>query len=75
MFHRHLPVPIAIQDSIKRWTFGLYPACIKYLMSAFDLPEVRTISAGTKKISMTKITYCDWGKSLCKYTCKRTLKS
>ena len=50
MFHRHLPVPIAIQDSIKRWTFGLYPACIKYLMSAFDLPEVRTIGIGTQII-------------------------
>ena len=41
MFHRHLPVQIAFQDSIKRWTFGLYPACIKYVMSAFDVPEVR----------------------------------
>ncbi|XP_075668125.1 uncharacterized protein LOC142637993 [Castanea sativa] len=44
MFHRHLPVPIAIQDSIKRWTFGLYPACIKYLMSAFDLPELMAVT-------------------------------
>ena len=69
MFHRHLPVPIAIQDSIKRCTFGLYPACIKYHMSAFDLPEVRTISSGTKKISMTKVTYCDWGKSFYTLVC------
>ena len=64
MFHRHLPVQIAFQDSIKRWTFGLYPACIKYLMSAFDLPEVRTMGIGTQKKnnnnnSMTKVTYCD----------------
>ena len=42
MFHKHLPVPIGIQNRLKRWTFGLYPACIKYLMSAFDVPEVRT---------------------------------
>ena len=73
MFHRHLPVPIVIQDSIKQWTFGLYPACIKYLMSAFDLPEVRTISRGTqKKKSMTTETYCDCDKNfytlICVYT-------
>ena len=46
MFHKHLQVPIVIQDSIKRWTFGLYPACIKYIMSAFDVPEVRNNKFG-----------------------------
>ncbi|KAF3948021.1 hypothetical protein CMV_025929 [Castanea mollissima] len=44
MFHRHLPVPVVIQDSIKRWTFGLYPACIKYIMSTFDVPELMAVT-------------------------------
>ncbi|XP_050267239.1 uncharacterized protein LOC126711738 [Quercus robur] len=44
MFHKHLPVPIGIQNGLKRWTFGLYPACIKYLMSAFDVPELMAVT-------------------------------
>ncbi|KAL0017340.1 hypothetical protein SO802_004409 [Lithocarpus litseifolius] len=44
MFHRHLQVAIVIQDSIKRWTFGLYPACINDIMSAFDVPELMAVT-------------------------------
>ncbi|CAI9763659.1 unnamed protein product [Fraxinus pennsylvanica] len=29
---------------MEQWTFGLYPACIKYLMSAFDVPEVMAVT-------------------------------
>ncbi|KAG6624718.1 hypothetical protein CIPAW_16G047400 [Carya illinoinensis] len=28
------------RTSLEQWTFGLYPACIKYVMTAFDVPEV-----------------------------------
>ena len=38
----HFPDPTGLWARIEQWTFGLYPACIKYLMSAFDAPEVRT---------------------------------
>lgn len=36
----HFPDPTGLRSRIEQWTFGLYPACIKYLMSAFDVPEV-----------------------------------
>lgn len=36
----HFPDPTGLRARIEQWTFGLYPACIKYLMSAFDVPEV-----------------------------------
>ena len=38
----HFPDPTGLRARIEQWTFGLYPACIKYLMSAFDVPEVQT---------------------------------
>ena len=41
MFLKRFPIPIGIRDRIKQWTFGLYSAGIKYLMSAFDVLEVR----------------------------------
>nr|GLL48269.1 uncharacterized protein LOC109170131 isoform X1 [Ipomoea trifida] len=40
----HFPDPTGLRERIERWTFGLYPACIKYLMSAFDVPEVMAVS-------------------------------
>lgn len=40
----HFPDPTGLRARIEQWTFGLYPACIKYLMSAFDVPEVETFS-------------------------------
>jgi len=40
----HFPDPTGLRARIEQWTFGLYPACIKYLMSAFDVPEVRKCS-------------------------------
>lgn len=36
----HFPDPTGLRARIEQWTFGFYPACIKYLMSAFDVPEV-----------------------------------
>jgi hypothetical protein len=38
--NEHFPDPTGLKVRIEFWTFGLYPACIKYLMSAFDVPEV-----------------------------------
>ncbi|KAL9250485.1 hypothetical protein AKJ16_DCAP07546, partial [Drosera capensis] len=35
----HFPDPTGLRARLEQWTFGLYPACIKYLMSAFDIPE------------------------------------
>lgn len=40
----HFPDPTGLRSRIEQWTFGLYPACIKYLMSAFDVPEVMAVS-------------------------------
>lgn len=40
----HFPDPSGLRPRIEQWTFGLYPACIKYLMSAFDVPEVMAVS-------------------------------
>lgn len=37
---QHFPDPKGLRERMEQWTFGLYPACIKYLMSAFDVPEV-----------------------------------
>uniref|UniRef100_A0A1D1Y2F3 Salicylate O-methyltransferase n=1 Tax=Anthurium amnicola TaxID=1678845 RepID=A0A1D1Y2F3_9ARAE len=43
----HFPDPTGLRARIERWTFGLYPACIKYLMSAFDIPEVMAVTRST----------------------------
>ncbi|XP_057974243.1 uncharacterized protein LOC131162100 isoform X2 [Malania oleifera] len=40
----HFPDPTGLRTRIEQWTFGLYPACIKYLMSAFDVPEVMAVT-------------------------------
>lgn len=39
----HFPDPTGLRARIEYWTMGFYPACIKYLMAAFDVPEVLTI--------------------------------
>ncbi|TMX01141.1 hypothetical protein EJD97_025080 [Solanum chilense] len=43
----HFPDPTGLKERIEHWTFGLYPACIKYLMSAFDVPEVMAVTRNT----------------------------
>lgn len=48
----HFPDPTGLRTRMEQWTFGLYPACIKYLMSAFDVPEV---------IAVTRNTICNNG--------------
>lgn len=48
----HFPDPTGLKDRIEFWTLGLYPACIKYLMSAFDVPEV---------MAVTRIDICKTG--------------
>ncbi|KAA0060871.1 Metallophos domain-containing protein [Cucumis melo var. makuwa] len=40
----HFPDPTGLRARLEEWTYGLYPACIKYLMSAFDIPEVMAVS-------------------------------
>ncbi|KAI3785496.1 hypothetical protein L1987_44615 [Smallanthus sonchifolius] len=40
----HFPDATGLRARIEQWTFGLYPACIKYLMSAFDVPEVMAVT-------------------------------
>ncbi|XP_068309028.1 uncharacterized protein [Pyrus communis] len=40
----HFPDPTGLRARIEQWTFGLYPACIKYFMSAFDVPEVMAVT-------------------------------
>jgi hypothetical protein len=39
---QHFPDPTGLKARIEYWSFGLYPACIKYLMAAYDVPEVCT---------------------------------
>lgn len=43
MEREHFPDPTGLRARIEQWTFGLYPACIKYLMFAFDIPEVHNL--------------------------------
>ncbi|OVA15778.1 Phosphoesterase domain [Macleaya cordata] len=43
----HFPDPTGLRNRMEQWTFGLYPACIKYLMSAFDVPEVMAVTRST----------------------------
>ncbi|KAL9259935.1 hypothetical protein AKJ16_DCAP02612 [Drosera capensis] len=40
----HFPDPTGLRARLEQWTFGFYPACIKYLMSAFDIPEVMAVT-------------------------------
>ncbi|KZV52544.1 Calcineurin-like metallo-phosphoesterase superfamily protein isoform 1 [Dorcoceras hygrometricum] len=40
----HFPDRTGLRARMEQWTFGLYPACIKYLMSAFDVPEVMAVT-------------------------------
>ncbi|KAG6549218.1 hypothetical protein Mapa_009204 [Marchantia paleacea] len=42
--NEHFPDPTGLRARIEFWTFGLYPACIKYLMAAFDIPEVMAVT-------------------------------
>ncbi|CAH2078205.1 unnamed protein product [Thlaspi arvense] len=42
--NEHFPDPTGLRARIEQWTFGFYPACIKYLMSAFDIPEVMAVT-------------------------------
>ncbi|KAJ4801307.1 Calcineurin-like metallo-phosphoesterase superfamily [Rhynchospora pubera] len=47
MESEHFPDPTGLRARLEQWTFGLYPACIKYLMSAFDVPEVMAVTRTT----------------------------
>ncbi|KAM3366640.1 hypothetical protein ACQJBY_015806 [Aegilops geniculata] len=44
MESEHFPDPTGLRTRLEQWTLGLYPACIKYLMSAFDVPEVMAVT-------------------------------
>ncbi|XP_073394214.1 uncharacterized protein [Physcomitrium patens] len=50
----HFPDPMGLRGRIEHWTFGMYPACIKYLMAAFDVPEV---------MAVTRNNICEQGMS------------
>lgn len=38
--NEHFPDPTGLRLRMEEWTYGFYPACVKYLMAAFDVPEV-----------------------------------
>lgn len=40
----HFPDPTGLRARMEYWTMGFYPACIKYLMAAFDVPEVMAVT-------------------------------
>ncbi|PPR93070.1 hypothetical protein GOBAR_AA27601 [Gossypium barbadense] len=44
----HFPDPSGLRARMEQWIFGLYPACIKYFMSAFDVPEHYQVMAVTR---------------------------
>ncbi|ONM50971.1 Calcineurin-like metallo-phosphoesterase superfamily protein [Zea mays] len=44
MESEHFPDPTGLRARLEQWTLGLYPACIKYLMAAFDVPEVMAVT-------------------------------
>lgn len=44
MESEHFPDPTGLRARLEQWTLGLYPACIKYLMSAFDVPEIMAVT-------------------------------
>jgi hypothetical protein len=56
MESEHFPDPTGLRARLEQWTLGLYPACIKYLMAAFDVPEVIKFSGN--------VTVCLFGHSL-----------
>lgn len=58
----HFPDPTGLRARIEQWTFGLYPACIKYLMSAFDVPEVRNLSLFGRYDTFSIVNYINGGK-------------
>lgn len=39
--NEHFPDPTGLRLRMEEWTYGFYPACVKYLMDSFDVPEVR----------------------------------
>ncbi|PKA64069.1 hypothetical protein AXF42_Ash005081 [Apostasia shenzhenica] len=47
MESEHFPDPTGLRVRLEKWTLGLYPACIKYLMSTFDIPEVMAVTRKT----------------------------
>lgn len=63
----HFPDPTGLRTRMEQWTFGLYPACIKYLMSAFDVPEVMAVTRNT--ICNTGMQTLPRGFKLIYYVC------
>ncbi|KAB1220379.1 hypothetical protein CJ030_MR3G009839 [Morella rubra] len=41
---RYFPHANTARARIEEWTFGLYPASIKYLMAVFDVPELMAVT-------------------------------
>lgn len=49
--NEHFPDPTGLRRRMEDWTYGFYPACVKYLMAAFDVPEVRRLLKDVKTSS------------------------
>lgn len=58
MESEHFPDPTGLRARMEQWTFGLYPACIKYLMSAFDVPEVQNAVDAFITIIVISFFFC-----------------
>ncbi|KAG8490529.1 hypothetical protein CXB51_013660 [Gossypium anomalum] len=58
----HFPDPSGLRARMEQWTFGLYLACIKYLMSAFDVPEngIQALSRGGAVIYYASVFLYFW---------------
>jgi hypothetical protein len=49
------PDPYGLREKISRWTLGLYPGIVKYVMAVFDVPEA---------IAVARTHSCQAGKGL-----------
>ncbi|KAK5833679.1 hypothetical protein PVK06_017532 [Gossypium arboreum] len=58
----HFPDPSGLRARMEQWIFGLYPACIKYFMSAFDVPEngIQALSRGGAVIYYASVFLYFW---------------
>jgi hypothetical protein len=58
---QHFPDPAGLRGSLSKWTLGLYPSGLKWLMALFDVPEAIAVSrtamcaAGGSSVTLTRI--------------------
>lgn len=41
---QHFPDPMGVRARLERWTLGLYPTALKWVMAVFDVPEAISVS-------------------------------